>query len=140
VPQLQAAPRAPEPPAPEKPMPVIFTSSEPGTLPPLPPVAHILPPLSRSFGEKEENQPRMMTIILRATGEKERDIRRLRRLYNEMHSCPGNDRFAFLIFEGGHNYLIEFPSDTTGLCSDLMQRLNDLVGSENLRIEPIKIQ
>ena len=32
-----------------------------------------------------------------ATGEKERDIRRLRRVHGELSAFPGKDRFAFYV-------------------------------------------
>jgi hypothetical protein len=57
-----------------------------------------------------------------------------------MISYPGNDRFAFHIFEHGRGHLLEFPNLTTGMNSDLMTRLTNLVGSENIRIEPITFQ
>jgi len=87
---------------------------------------------------EEEHLPQILTVILRPTGDSERDIRRISRLHGTFISYPGKDRFAFQIFEEGRAHLIEFPNDTTHLCTDLMTRLKDAVGEENLRVEPIQ--
>ena len=57
-----------------------------------------------------------------------------------MISHPGNDRFAFHIFERGRGHLLEFPNLTTGLSPELIGQLNSLVGQENVRVEPITFQ
>ena len=82
----------------------------------------------------------MATITLRSSGNKDRDVRRLRRIYGALVSCPGNDRFAFQVFENNSYFLLEFPNDSTGLNSDLINRLLEMVGEDNLRIDPIPIQ
>ena len=82
----------------------------------------------------------MVTVILRPSGDKERDRRKINRAYGELTVYPGKDRFSFLIYEGGRGYQIEFPNDTTGLTPELLQRLKDQVGEENVRVEVIKIQ
>ncbi len=88
----------------------------------------------------DDHAPQMLTVILRPTGDAQRDIRRISRLHGTFISYPGKDRFAFQIFEEGRGHLIEFPNDTTHLCADLMSRLKDAVGEENLRVEPILYQ
>jgi hypothetical protein len=50
------------------------------------------------------------------------------------------DRFAFQVFERGRGYLVEFPNFTTGMCGELVAKLNQLVGVENVRVEPITFQ
>nr|HMN63253.1 hypothetical protein [Anaerolinea sp.] len=79
------------------------------------------------------------TISLRSTGDRERDVRRIRRAHGVLTSFPGHDRFAFQIFEGARYYQLEFPSNTTGISTPLLQKLVELVGEENIRIEPIRI-
>ena len=39
-----------------------------------------------------------------------------------------------------HGYLVEFPNFTTGLCQELLSRLQLMVGSENVRVERIMLQ
>jgi hypothetical protein len=79
----------------------------------------------------------MITVVLRASGDKTRDVLRLRRIHGTIMSYPGNDRFAFQVFERGRGYLVEFPNFTTGMCNELVSKLRMLVGSENVRVEPI---
>ena len=99
-------------------------------------VSYILPPPAPREGETVY----MITIILRATGDKTRDVLRLRRIYGIASTYPGSDRLAFHVFERGRGYLVEFPNFTTGWCPDLVSRLNFLVGGENVRVEPITFQ
>jgi hypothetical protein len=82
----------------------------------------------------------MITVVLRSSGDKTRDVLRMRRIHGTAMSFPGNDRFAFHVFEKGHGYLVEFPNFTTGLCPDLLSKLRLLAGSENVRVEPITFQ
>ena len=90
----------------------------------------------RSQVEKND-QVLMIKVILRGTGDKPRDILRIRRVYGVITSYPGNDRFVVQIFENGRGALIEFPNSTTGYCQDLMNKLSDMVGPENVGVEPI---
>ena len=89
--------------------------------------------------EGDSGQPRMVTVVLRATGDKPRDARRIKRVHGMLQSHPGKDRFAFLIYEKGHSYLMEFPNNTTGLTQDLLRDLTGLVGEENVRVDTIKV-
>jgi DNA polymerase III subunit alpha len=99
-----------------------------------------LPVASLPVRLDDDHPPQMLTVILRPSGDSQRDIRRISRLHGTFISYPGKDRFAFQIFEEGRGHLIEFPNDTTHLCADLMTRIKDAVGEENLRMEPILYQ
>lgn len=104
-------------------------------------LAHIVPPMEqggRLTAAEAEEGPRMLTVILRSGGDKARDVLRLRRVHGLLQSYPGKDRFAFLLIEGGHTYSIEFPNATTGIHPELLQKLHQMVGEENIRIETIK--
>ena len=87
-----------------------------------------------------EEPPRMITITLRPSGDRERDVRRLRIMHGMLVSCPGEDHFAFQVLEKGRLYQLEFPNNTTGISPDLVSKLLKMVGNENLHIEPIHIQ
>jgi DNA polymerase-3 subunit alpha len=93
-----------------------------------------IPPKPAPRGER---QPRMVTIYLRSKGDKARDILAIRRVHGALISYPGNDRFAFYVFEGRSGYLLDFPNDTTDLNEELQVRLIEMVGENNLRVEPI---
>lgn len=88
----------------------------------------------------EDGSVQMVTIVFRTTGDKTRDVLRLRRIHGIMTSYPGVDRFAFHVFERGKGYLLEFPNFTVGYCPELLSRLTPLIGSENIRIEKITFQ
>jgi hypothetical protein len=90
--------------------------------------------------EQDDGMVRMLTIALRSTGDKTRDVLRLRRIHGMVTTYPGNDRFAFHVFERGRGYLLEFPNFTFGLNSELFERLKSLLGAENLRVETITFQ
>jgi DNA polymerase-3 subunit alpha len=96
--------------------------------------------LSPKPGDEEDGIVRMLTIVLRPTGDKARDVLRLRRIHGIITSYPGNDRFAFRVTERGHSYLMEFPNFTCGVCQELVARLANLTGRENILIETITFQ
>jgi DNA polymerase-3 subunit alpha len=105
-------------------------------IPSLPP--YLVSPTS-DVGDSQ-GEVRMITVVLRSTGDKTRDVLRLRRIHGIITSYPGNDRFAVHVFERGKGYLLEFPNFTAGLCDEMLKRLTPLVGAENLRIEKITFQ
>jgi DNA polymerase-3 subunit alpha len=96
----------------------------------------LIPPVPLPDGQDVN----MITVILRPRADRVRDNLLLRRVFGLMISAPGNDRFAFHIFENGRGHLLEFPNLTTGLNPELIAKLTELVGPENLRIEPITFQ
>jgi DNA polymerase-3 subunit alpha len=110
---------------------------QPGTPPALPP---IVPPQIMAEKQEDGQAPRMMTVILRPSGDPDRDRRRLKNVYWILISKPGKDRFQFQIFENGKGHLIDFPNDTTRICDEVLERLRKLIGEENWRIEEIQFQ
>jgi DNA polymerase-3 subunit alpha len=118
------------------------TLSQPGLLSQLTQVeAPVAPPyiLAPTLGV-EGDAYQMVTVILRSCGDKVRDQLRLRQIYGTLISYPGVDRFAFQIYERGRGYRIEFPNFTTHFCPELLERLKNFVGQENLHIEPVTFQ
>lgn len=105
---------------------------------PEPPAPLISPPLAPVT--KRDNPPRLITITLRNSGDKARDVLHMRRIHGTLISYPGDDHFAFYVIEGRNGFLMEFPNDTTAYSEELRQRLNDLVGENNTRIETITYQ
>jgi DNA polymerase-3 subunit alpha len=94
-------------------------------------------PLISPDMSKESVTPRMIRVNLRASGDKVRDMLRLRRIHGLFVSYPGQDRFALYIFETGRAHLIEFPNETTGICDELHERLARLVRVEDIYVEEI---
>ncbi len=103
-------------------------------------MTYLVPPMPPSLAGVRPDELRMVKVVLRSNGDKERDVRRLRRVVGMLRSSPGRDRFALLVFEKGHSYQIEFPNDTTGYTAELQARLCELVGVENVIVEPINLQ
>ena len=104
-------------------------------LPEHPNLPYILSPAASYAGEDLH----MITVVLRPGADKVRDNLRLRQAYGILISYPGHDRFALQIFERGRGYRVEFPNFTTGLCPELLARLQALVGVEQVRVEPLTI-
>ncbi len=103
--------------------------------------ASLVPPyLVSPLVVPSRDQVQMITVVLRASSDKTRDVLRLRRIHGTIMSYPGNDRFAFQVYEKGRGYLVEFPNFTTGACPELINRLRLLVGAENVRVEPLMFQ
>lgn len=88
--------------------------------------------------KKKPEKPRMVTVVLHSSSDKRRDQRRLQRLHGLLRSCPGSDRFSLMIHESGHNYLVEFPNNTTGINTEMLRKLSDLIGEDNVRVTPLK--
>jgi DNA polymerase-3 subunit alpha len=106
-------------------------------LPQIPPSLYV--PLAREEKDKD-HRPQQVTVILRSTGEKDHDRRRIKTIYGTLISFHGKDRFSFQIFENGSGYLIDFPNDTTRVCPEMLERLRKLMGEESWRVEEITFQ
>jgi hypothetical protein len=108
-----------------------------------PPSTDFLPslyiPLAQEDKDKE-HPPQQITVLLRSTGDKDHDRRRIKTLYGTLISFHGRDRFSFQIFEDGKGYLIDFPNDTTRVCTEALERLKKLMGEESWRVEEITFQ
>jgi len=98
--------------------------------------AHI--PLAKP--QEKEHPPQQITVMLRSTGDKERDRRRIKTIFGTLISFHGRDRFSFQVFENGSGYLIDFPNDTTRVCPEMLERLKKLMGEESWRVEEITFQ
>jgi DNA polymerase-3 subunit alpha len=90
--------------------------------------------------EDKTHPPQQITVILRSTGDRERDKRRIKTIYGTLISFHGRDRFSFQVFENGSGYLIDFPNDTTRICPEMLERLKKLMGEESWRVEEITFQ
>jgi len=117
-------------------LPVQAAPADTPLLPERPDIPYILSPAAVYAGEDLH----MITVVLRPGRDKVRDNLRLRQAYGVLISYPGHDRFALQIFERGRGYRVEFPNFTTGLCPELLARLQGLVGGDNILVEPLTIQ
>lgn len=94
-----------------------------------------LPPIIEN--QSRSNGARILTVTIHPTGDRTRDNRRLTQVHNLLCSNSGADRFCFIVFEGGHRYLLDFPNETTGINQDLLSHLGKMVGPENISVEKI---
>ena len=102
-----------------------------------------MPSLYLPIAQEEKDKdhpPKQITVLMRSSGDKEHDNRRIKTIYGTLISFHGRDRFSFQIFESGKGHLIDFPSDTTRLCPEMLARLLKLMGEESWRIEEITFQ
>lgn len=90
--------------------------------------------------EDQKHPPKQITVLLRSTGDRERDRRRIKTIYGTLISFHGRDRFSFQIFENGSGHLLDFPNDTTRMCPEMLERLMKLMGEESWRVEEITFQ
>lgn len=97
----------------------------------------ISPPRPANVRSSEKNQVHMVTITLKSSGARERDVRRMKRVHGLLNSYPGRDRFCFLIYERGFKHLLDFPNDTTNATHELLSQLSELVGRDNIQVENI---
>ena len=81
--------------------------------------------------------PRKLVITLMPCGDKDRDVRRLRRIHGVLVSRPGKDCFAFRVFENDRYYMLDFPSDSTRLTDLLINKLISMMGDNNIDISPV---
>jgi DNA polymerase-3 subunit alpha len=93
-----------------------------------------------SIVEENKKLQKMLRVILRPRGDKSRDFLHIRRIYNILSEYPGNDRFCFYIIEDDKGYLVEYPHIAISANTELMQRLEAILGKENVKIEEINIQ
>jgi hypothetical protein len=105
----------------------------------LPRLPSLYVPLAQEPGD-QEHPPKQITVILRSTGDDERNKRRIKTIYGTLISYHGRDRFSFHVFENGRGYLIDFPNDTTRVCPEMLARLQKLMGEESWRVEEITLQ
>ncbi|MDY6845843.1 MAG: DNA polymerase III subunit alpha [Chloroflexota bacterium] len=81
-----------------------------------------------------DQQPRCIYITLDSCGDKHKDVRRLRLIHDILVSRPGRDLFAFRVYENGCWFEIDFPNVTTGLTEPLIQKLEGMMGANNIQI------
>ena len=82
--------------------------------------------------------PRCVYVTIHTTGDKERDVRRMRRIHGLLLSYPGQDQFVFNVLEyNQRHYQITFPNETTGYCDALVRQLTDLLGPEAVGVDSI---
>ena len=121
-----------------------MTEAIPGDLDSANPVEGILTPgipaIDYVIPIPDQNTRNRLTVILHASGDVERDLRKMKNIQSALLSYHGKDEFIFQIFESNKGYLIEFPNYFTGICPELLDRLKKLVDETSFTIEKVRIQ
>lgn len=99
------------------------------------PPAFILPPTEKYHFDSDH--PHMLILTLRNSGDKKKDVLMMRCIHGILVSSPGRDRFAFQVLEGDRFYRLEFPNETTGLNQMIVDKIEAMLGKENIRMESI---
>jgi DNA polymerase-3 subunit alpha len=86
------------------------------------------------------SNPQILTILLKSSGDRNKDTLRMRRVHGLLTSYPGNDKYVFHVFEASRRYHLEFPNSTTGYCPELHSQLLSLLGEGTIRVEPLRMQ
>ncbi|MCC7358287.1 MAG: DNA polymerase III subunit alpha [Anaerolineales bacterium] len=82
--------------------------------------------------------PRLVTVTVQTSGDKDRDKRRMRRLHGLLTSYPGQDQFEIAVQDyNDRGYLLRFPNATTGYCPPLELALRELVGEGMVHVQPL---
>ncbi|MFV1858306.1 MAG: DNA polymerase III subunit alpha [Anaerolineales bacterium] len=84
-------------------------------------------------------EPSMVTILLRSSGDRQRDIRRMRRIHALLASYPGTDRLAFTVYEDAGRYDLAFPNSSTRYTPELHTKLLRLVGDNCVHVAPLHL-
>jgi uncharacterized protein YdeI (BOF family) len=116
---------------------VLYPAGEAIATPVLPKIPTTLTPISAPEGPQDRQR---LTIFIRASGNRDRDLRKMKNLQGTLLSFPGKDYFAFQIFEEGKGFLIEFPNYTTKVCGELLDRLGNIIGPDEFVVEKVKLQ
>lgn len=102
--------------------------------------AHVMV-LDNPFGELVNTAQAIgrlhINVHIRSSNDADRDRRLLRRLHAILVSYPGQDSFNIVIHGKHFEQPVQFPSDSTGYCDELLEDLADLVGMSKIELQAI---
>ncbi|MBN1176730.1 MAG: DNA polymerase III subunit alpha, partial [Dehalococcoidales bacterium] len=76
-----------------------------------------------------------LIINIKQTTDKGADIERLNKVVEALKEYPGSDEVRLNILNGGDSVPLKLPNIQFGYCSELKQRLIELVGEEGVKVE-----
>ena len=88
---------------------------------------------SKEYSSLEQPNRFAKVVILRS-GDSLVDASRVGEVHHLLSSCPGPDRFCFLIKARGETHQLDFPHDTTTLDDMMIAQLKDLHGVEFVQV------
>jgi hypothetical protein len=81
-----------------------------------------------------EQPYRTAKVVIARSGDSLLDASRVGEVHHLLTSCPGPDRFCFLIKARGETLQLDFPQDTTTLDDMMIAQLKDLHGVEYVQV------
>ena len=78
-----------------------------------------------------------MIITLQQTDDEEGDIARLGKIISILKTYTGRDEVQLNVINGSGAIPLKMPGLQTGYCSELQQRLVDLIGEAGLKVEQL---
>lgn len=79
-------------------------------------------------------QVRTAKVIISRSGDGPTDAQRVGEVHQAMSSCPGPDKFCFIIMARGGMYQMDFPNDSTTLNDELITYLKSMPGVESVQV------
>jgi len=83
---------------------------------------------------------RVITLVMRASDDRQRDIRKLKKLQGFLLSHPGSDHFIVEVIDSGQVTVLDFPNSSTHITNELMEQLEEMLGYGNIRVSPVVLQ
>jgi DNA polymerase-3 subunit alpha len=86
--------------------------------------------LADSPGNGEDTKVRLLEVSLHSSGNRERDVHLLSRVYQLLEQRPGSDRFHLNIVSNHGRVQLDFPNVTTHYAPELDQQLREILGDQ----------
>ena len=94
-------------------------------------------PDERTPEPPEARPPHLLTLVVRRSGDDERDRKRLRRLHGYLTQYPGQDRFRFELVGNGKRAVLDFPHDAIEINDDALDFAAGMLGEDNVFVDPL---
>ena len=87
-------------------------------------------------GSHDEEEIYRMVVYIQTDGLEENKIieRRVRRIHGQLTQFHGNDPFSIVIEAPDKSYRLDFPSQRTRCCDELVEQLTEIVGENNIEV------
>ncbi|MDP2935311.1 MAG: DNA polymerase III subunit alpha [Dehalococcoidia bacterium] len=82
--------------------------------------------------QESRNGPRRLHLTLTRTGDQERDMQRLREVFNIIQGYPGNDSVTVSLSKGNEVVELDLPHLLTDCCPALYRALSEVVGERGI--------
>ena len=77
---------------------------------------------------------RTARVIISRSGDGPTDARRVGEVHQALSTCPGPDKFCFIVMARGSALQLDFPNDSTTLNDELIAYLKSMPGVESVQV------